>query len=323
VGLEATRTYIPADTLFSALCMAWRELYGAEDLSGQLLDRFTAGQAPFFLTSAFPLAAGVRFYPRPLLQGLVRPAEGEEKSFKGVKFLSEGIFVRLIAGETLTFRRENTINGGAAWTTPDERKRLEPWTDDEAGDIVLWRTAVVPRVTLDRITSASEIWHFGETALAPGAGLWFGVELSLAREDEPVRRLEASLRLLGDHGLGGERSAGHGLFVTARAEPLTLPDVPGANHFITLAPVCPGHAAEAAALTGKLAAYDLLPRRGWVTSLEGGSLRRRTVWMFGDGSLLTGTGQPRPGRLADVTPDALTAHRVYRYGLGFPVGVKL
>src|SRR6516162_2389568 len=90
VGLEATRSHVPADTLFSALCVAWRELYGAEDLCGRLLDRFTAGQGPFFLTSAFPLAAGVRFYPRPLLHHRVRAADDEEKAVKRVKFVSEG-----------------------------------------------------------------------------------------------------------------------------------------------------------------------------------------------------------------------------------------
>jgi CRISPR-associated protein Csm4 len=195
--------------------------------------------------------------------------------------------------------------------------------NEEADDIVLWRTAVVPRVTLDRISSASEIWHFGAICLAAGAGLWFGVDVTPNQEMETLRRLEASLRLLGDHGLGGERSAGHGLFTVGQAETVSLPVVAGADHFVTLAPICPRHAAEAAALTGKTAAYDLLARRGWVTSPEAGNLRRKTVRMFSDGALLTGTGQPRPGHLVDVTPDVLTAHRVYRYGLGFPVGVKL
>ena len=59
------------------------------------------------------------------------------------------------AGETLTFRKGDSLNGGAAWATSEERKRLEPWTVEDTDDIVLWRTAVVPRVTLDRISSAS------------------------------------------------------------------------------------------------------------------------------------------------------------------------
>jgi CRISPR-associated protein Csm4 len=155
--------------------------------------------------------------------------------------VSEDIFIRFVIGEMQTFHKEDSLNGGAAWATHEELKRLDPWMDEEADDVVLWRTAVVPRVTLDRISSASEIWHFGETCLAKGAGLWFGVDLSLPREHEIIRRLEASLRLLGDHGLGGERSAGLGLFEIGQVEQVTLPVVPDANHFITLAPVCPIH----------------------------------------------------------------------------------
>jgi CRISPR type III-A-associated RAMP protein Csm4 len=79
VGLEATRSYVPADTLFSALCVAWRELYGASDLCGQLLEPFSAGRGPFFLTSAFPQAAGVRFFPRPLLYHQVRQLTARTK----------------------------------------------------------------------------------------------------------------------------------------------------------------------------------------------------------------------------------------------------
>ena len=93
---------------------------------------------------------------------------------------------------------------------PEERERLEPWTDEDTDDIVLWRTAVVPRVTLDRITSASEIWHFGATCLAAGAGFGSAWTSASAKNDETVRRLEASLRLLGDHGLGGEHTPGTG-----------------------------------------------------------------------------------------------------------------
>jgi CRISPR-associated protein Csm4 len=322
VGLEATRTHVPADTLFSALCSAWRELYGVEDLQAKVLDRFIAGQGPFFLTSAFPAAAGVRFYPRPLLRRHLHFADGEEKAFKRLQFVSEGIFTRLLAGEPLTFRKEDCLNEESAWTTSEERHQLKRWTDDETGEIILWRTAVVPRVTLDRISSASEIWHFGETCLAEDVGLWFGVDFPTDHGGVTSQRLAASLRLLGDNGLGGERSAGHGLFTVGPASQVNLPDAIDSNRFVTLAPICPRDPAEAAALTEEAAAYDLLPRRGWVTSPEGSNLRRKIVWMLGEGAVLMGSGQPRPGRLVDVTPDVLTAHRVFRYGLAFPVGVK-
>jgi CRISPR-associated protein Csm4 len=323
VGLEATRAYVPADTLFSALCSVWRELYGAEHLRTEVLDRFNAGRGPFYLTSAFPTAAGARFYPKPLVRRQLQLAAQAEKTWKRLRFVSEGILRGLLAGEPLTFRKEDCVNGETAWTTPEERRQLDRWTDDETGDIVLWRTAVVPRVTLDRVSSASEIWHFGRTCLAEGAGLWFGVVFPAAGADQTVQRFfMGSLRLLGDTGLGGERSAGHGLFQLGETGQVDLPDHPDSGCFVTLAPVCPRDAGEAAALTGEGAAYELLPRRGWVTSPEGRNLRRKTVWMLAEGSVLTGTGVLRPGRLVDVTPDVLGAHRVYRYGFAFPIGVN-
>ena len=72
-------------------------------------------------------------------------------------------------------------------------------------------------------------------------------------------------------------------------------------------------------MTGKHAAYDLLARRGWVTSPEGGHLRRQTVRMFAEGSVFPGGGA-RPGRLVNVTPEAFAGHRVYRYCYAFTAG---
>jgi len=100
----------------------------------------------------------------------------------------------------------------------------------------------------------------------------------------------------------------------------SLPDVSEARRFVTLAPLCPKDD-EVAALTGDNAAYELLPRRGWVTSPEASNLRRKMVWMFAEGSVLTGSPAARAGRLVNVKPDACP-HDVWRYGYAFPVGVK-
>ena len=39
VGLEAARHFVPADTLFSALCSVWRLLYGVDALGRDVLAR--------------------------------------------------------------------------------------------------------------------------------------------------------------------------------------------------------------------------------------------------------------------------------------------
>lgn len=322
VGLEVTRTHLPADTLFSAICSAWRQLYGVDALRRDVLDWFTDGDSvPFYLSSAFPFAGDVRYFPKPLARlSTVHISDDDHKAFKRVRFISERLFAAIVRGEEIAFAKEHCINGEVAWVTEGERARLKGWTDDATGDIVLWKTGVLPRVTLDRITSASQIWHFGEVMFAEGAGLWFAVEFNRDHGDELRRKFEAVLRLLGDTGLGGERNAGRGLFSLDGPSGEPLPDVGNPVRFITLSPLCPQDALQAAALSGDGAAYELMPRRGWVTSPEASNLRRKMVWMFAEGSVLMGNPQPRAGRLVNVKPD-VCPHDVWRYGYAFPVGL--
>ncbi len=315
VGQEVTRAHVPADTLFSAICSTWRELYGLDDLEGALLPAFRGERAPFLLTSAFPFAGDVRFFPRPLVR---LPIE-DQKALRRVQFVSEAVFAAILRGETPPFHRGLCVNGGAVWVSREEKAALTRWTDDASGEIALWKRTVAPRVTLDRITSASEIWHFGRLLFAEGCGLWFA-----AKFDEGWRdRFEGALRLLGDSGLGGERGAGHGLFTFDLGAQASSPAGSGedAGHFVTLAPCCPKDEAEAAALTaGAAVSYELMPRRGWAGSPEAGNLRRQMVWMFAEGSVLSG-GAGGAGQLASVTP-AASPHDVLRYGFAFPVGIE-
>lgn len=322
VGLEATRTYVPADTLFSAVCSAWRLLYGERQLCGDLLDWYeTPGEEPFRLTSAFPFAGDVRFFPRPLARLPHITVNGDdEKAFKRVRFVSEQVFAAMVQGASLTFTKDHCINGEVAWVSEEEKQQLAGWTDDATGDIVLWKADVVPRVTLDRITSASEIWHFGEVRFAANCGLWFAVDFNADHGDGLRRQFEAALRTLGDTGLGGERGAGRGLFDFSATE-ISLPDAAGTGRFVTLSPCCPRTPEECTTLTDKGAAYELLPRRGWVTSPEASNLRRKTVWMFAEGSVLACPAEPPRGGLVDVKPD-LCPHPVWRYGYAWPVGMR-
>jgi CRISPR-associated protein Csm4 len=325
VGLEVSRAWIPADTLFSAVCSAWRELYGTEALEKELLPGFTVNDgenAPFFLTSAFPFAGSVRFFPRPFAKpARLQISEADAKAFRRVKLVSEQIFASLISNQPLGFEPRACLNGGEVWLTKDERKRLADLTDDSTGDIVLWQNSVVPRVTLDRISSASAIWHLGSVRFAQGCGLWFAARFTAAASDGLRHRFESVLRLLGDTGLGGERGAGHGLFDLDAAKEESLPNAESPGRFVTLSPCCPKDALQAEALTGDGASYELIPRRGWIGSPEAGNLRRKMVWMFAEGSVLNGNGSQHHGKLVDVKLD-ICPHDVWRYGYAFPVEVK-
>ncbi|MCS7352399.1 MAG: hypothetical protein RMM10_13010, partial [Anaerolineae bacterium] len=100
VGQEETREFVPADTLFSALCSVWRLLYGVDSLQQDLLARYhDVGREPFFLTSASPYAGTIRFYPKPL-----RPPTDETevaKRWKGIRWVSERVLEQYLHGESI------------------------------------------------------------------------------------------------------------------------------------------------------------------------------------------------------------------------------
>lgn len=321
VGLEETHCHLPADTLFSAICTVWRWLYGADSLQSELLQPFLPGEnPPFILTSAFPFAGEVLFFPKPLGRWgnvTLRGEDKGEKQLKRVRWVSSEVLRSWVQGEELAYDSANCIGNGVIWCTPEEKAQLQDFTDDETADIVLWRTAVAPRVTLDRVTSASQIWFFGYVAFVSGAGLWCAVRYF---REELKSRVEACLRLLGDSGLGGERGAGYGLFTVDEAPTTDLPEFANASYCLTLSPCCPTRE-QLQNLIDPNAAYNILPRRGWVGSPEGGNLRRKLVHMFAEGSVLKYPPGTMPGSLVNVKPDPCP-HDVWRYGYAFPLGVN-
>jgi CRISPR-associated protein Csm4 len=316
--------HVAADTLFSAVCSMWRLLYGLDALRNDLLSPFKepAGAEPFFLTSAFPYASDVRLFPKPLAQfPNLKVPEDDNKVFRRVRFVSEKVFSSLASGIPTKFDRGNCINGGAVWITKEDGEQLSGLADELTGDPSLWKKAVVPRVTLDRISWSSTIWHFGKLILQDGCGLWFAVRFNPAYPGLR-QKFEAALRLLGDEGLCGERGAGHGLFEVKGTKEQEIPSLGGAKHSVTLSPVFPKDEHQARLLTAVGSAYELSARRGWVTSPEAANLRRKVVWMLSEGSVLTQAPESFPGDLANVKPDDCS-HEVWRYGYAFPAGVKI
>lgn len=348
VGLEETSAVLHADTLFSALCLTLREL--GEDLDA-LMARFPrvrmpadsppeilpgAGALPFRLSSAFPFAGPVHFFPRPMLRAIglddADPSLG--KALKKISFISQDIFEALVAGRSVAdnllaaapseggkrkIRSGLLVQGGQAWISPAEQARLAPYLDVVTGDVRLWEQGAAPRVTVDRVTNRSQVYAAGRLSFAPGCGLFFLVEYA----DAGLRgRLERALRVLGDAGIGGERSSGHGQFDLEIVEhfPLDEPVSAASNAFTTLATYWPIEAEVKAGIL-KDASYGLVNRRGWLSSPEGMNLRRRSARMLTEGSV---TVAEPAGALADVkpldpAPAANVSHEVWRYGIAFPV----
>jgi CRISPR-associated protein Csm4 len=354
VGIEATAVHGPSDTLFSALCYVLRAQFGLAALQ-DFLAGYTAPDPPLVLSSAFPYLLSreeeevegwvppdpfdpdraIRFYPRPLEPPPGVPDEPKErKRVKKIAWVSEGVFRAWVGGDSLDrhYDPEHLVQHGRVWLTAAERARLAGWRDEETDAIRLWAVGDVPRVTVDRRASASTVYQAGRVWFQAGGGLWL---LARWREDWQERG-ELALRVLGDAGVGGERSAGHGQFWPHGPHTLRgLPDPTPGGRFTTLSLYYPQPDELAGALQGDGVSYRLRMRRGWMASpdrteggadepFRGSALRRKAVRMFAEGSILRWPGEKTAlGGLADVTPDVFKAvHLVYRYGYAYAVGYR-
>jgi CRISPR-associated protein Csm4 len=352
VGMEHSEVGLPADSLFSALCITLRETAGGAAVEA-LLARYPTSERsaapPFRLTSLMPYAAGVYFLPSPMIGPPKVKDAGDlrrRKEFKEIAWVSEVVFRYLTRGETPAEALDGnghpiTIQGGKVWLTQAECKSLKIFEgrDLETHAVVkplLWRTGRRPRVTVDRLTSASAVYSAGATEFnqaeqdgADGkkqkltAGLYTVIEW-LDADDALRGQIKAAFEALGAAGIGGERSSGYGQFTPGFDELAAWqPGAAGGGYFTTLAPYLPARGESQ--VIGPGARYEITLRRGWLSLPGHQNLRRGTARMIADGSVLHWPAGGAPmGTLADVTPGPLDmpdGRRIYRYGLAFPVRI--
>ncbi len=343
VNLEEAGLPLPSDTLFAALVDALRRAGGDVDV---FLNAY-AQDPPFLLSSAFPYAGQVRFFPMPAdPTRLFSPAflagnggGGAPVSLKAIKrigFLSQRLLERALngqrldaflfpAGETDEPRPDGgaALQGGELWLTVEEIEHLPADMRRPAGKrhalraLKVWSKDPVPRVTVDRVNQASAIYHSGRITFGADCGLWFGV--SWRRADPAAADLLArALAVLEGDGLGGERSSGYGAFHAQAGQSFDLPDAAPGGLAYLLSRYHP-RPQDVSGLTSPGAAYRLTSVGGWLRSPDGPAQRRKRVHLLAEGSLVALPHLPA-GDLADVTPDydnpaGQLPHRVYRCGL--------
>jgi len=311
---ESCEGFVHSDTLFSALMNAWRLLY-PEDLALFFpADHPDSVPFPYFrISSAFPYAGSDIFFPKPCFNPprLKREEAGDAKVFKKLIWIAKPYFENWVKGESVKIDPE--------YLSPDKRFLFSMRVPRGADNPVAVQDS--PRVRKDRETEQTDIFYYARLYFAENAGLYF---LATFQNIEWRNKFKAVLNLLGDEGLGGDRSVGNGHFEIDQKEmaiDLRLPE--NSKHFLTLALYHPQ--TNELALNMQNAYYDLTNRSGWVYSGRGRSLRRNNVRMFTEGSVFSDS----PGDYGDVVkvleplPDYGLEHAVYRYGKAFCLPVNL
>jgi CRISPR-associated protein Csm4 len=349
VNLEEAGLSLPADTLFAACVDAWRRKNGDSREFAGLFS--TANSAPPMLfSSAFPYAGRLLFFPMPVdLTRLFERAtlQHRGKQLQRIRFLSQGLLDKALSGQKLDadlfplneWEEPETgaaLQGGAAWMLLSEMEQL-PREFQRARDrrhalrtLRVWSMQQLPRVTVGRITSASNLFHAGRVVFAKDCGLWFGIQW--LKPEAPAghgmtcsQAFEQALQMLQDDGIGGERSTGYGTFDAAAGELFELGSEPkpGGLSYL-LSRYHPAENELPGALTGRQdVAYQMTAVAGWLRSPDSAAQRRKRVFMLNEGSLICQPDKNPAGEVTNVAPRYASEeqgapefpHQVYRYGL--------
>jgi CRISPR-associated protein Csm4 len=291
---EESNSFIHSDTLSAAILATW-SLIWPEQIAKQ------AQQPSFRVSSAFPFYDNCYFLPRVLSSQAIRlPPDKlkDAKKLKKIQWLDSKLWRDSLTDPSWA-ERIDLKNGVCQSVLASMSTKLPEklWVEEER-----------PRLAIDRIdnqAAESLIFNFSRIWFDKNGGLYF---LAAFDDESSRRQFETVLRVLGDSGIGADRTNGNGCFTW------TAGQVPGLqlakqDEAVALSLVNP---APGDCQTGWLdgSAYKLVSRGGWI---GGSGIRKQRVRMFAEGSIFA---RPLQGRMVDVSVDKL-AQKVYRDGRGF------
>jgi CRISPR-associated protein Csm4 len=329
-SLEAVEQMLcHSDTLFSAICHSWLMLYGKSDLEDMLRKFQQSGEnntkPPFCFSSAFPFVQENEqfnyYFPKPLFPAISTANIDSEyldsdevteklKPLKDIDWITKEFFEKWLTIDRKDLP-ENIFQ--ELQTHLCSAKTKSDLLDKQI------KTSIRPRVALDPVSSESRLFFFGMTRFLQESGLYFLISWNENYRAKWETKFKAVMRLLGDTGIGGERSSGYGTF-DPQWDKIQM-NLTDRNGWITLSLWYPN---QNELRPGILGQYTLLTRAGWASSpLLQKAYRRKVINMFAEGST---SSKAVNGCLVDVTPNELKNgkdHNIYKYGFAFTLPASL
>jgi CRISPR type III-A-associated RAMP protein Csm4 len=254
------------------------------------------------LSSAYPFASDNFFFPRPMARIDIKiadlPLEKYGKKIKGIKYMEQSIFERVLHGEQLTLNDSSLIDQKGYLAEKDMGVVFEA--------NVVQRVAVAPDNYEDARPFYTERLFFNQDSGLYVLAEWTG---SFGRE-----LFRNAFRLLGDQGIGTDRSVGNGFFEPEFQElSLRVPQNP--TNFCNLGLYLP-EAGELSDDDFSKSNWSLIKRGGFMSGAEDfnhTSMRKRSIFMFEEGSIFP--YKTLNGTIVDLKPDNQgVSHPVWREG---------
>jgi CRISPR type III-A-associated RAMP protein Csm4 len=292
---QDTRDHLGADQFFSALSLAWIDVHGLEDFKTSVLDAFLNEHIPWRHSNFFPEDDKEFYLPSPFIKIKNSDRIIEKKDRKPwVKFKSVN---KLLSGNQLEKEDYASILKEYSYQSANlQNKEAMPFITTVSGPISdNRRTDEYKEINLS-LSGLIDIYN----------------QSILSKFDRTIEYLQ-------DEGLGANRSSGYGQIKKITREEIVLPIVTDANHWITLTDYLPSKNELQKIQMSQNSAYNLISKSGWIykSGHNPTDQRKSKTFMMSAGSSFDFLPN---GVIINVGNDHEPS---YRYGLAYPLGVKL
>lgn len=301
--LDKTATIYGSDALKSALFAIGLPYYSewAENPQG-----FFEG---FKISSAFPFCNGTYFLPKPpAMRFNFAGADdiGKAKKAKKISYVSLGLFEKWIQKpvERVSVNEEQVGDSSFLFEQGQKGRKFIYTT-------VQQRVSVSPDGSSD-----SKPFYFERMFFAENSGLYFLIEFL---SEDLKHQLIHALQLLGDAGIGTDRTVGNGQFNAETPQPINLPNANKQNLQMALGLYLPTRE-EIAVIDLEKSAWGLIKRGGYMAAASEEnhrSLRKNSIYFFAEGSAFKST-ETLTGKIVNLRPKNFkddTLHPIWRCGM--------
>ncbi|MBL1215637.1 MAG: type III-A CRISPR-associated RAMP protein Csm4 [Ignavibacteriae bacterium] len=330
-SLNETDEIIHSDTLFAALINTHSKIF---DNTEGFIKLFEKGEIK--ISSAFPMltnksGSNIYFLPKPELDYV---ADSNIKEEKKIKFISAGVFNYLQSNiqddqkirVSFTDKNYFSIIGSSYVVTKDELNYNNPINNFIA-------EIVTPKTKVHSESQDDSFYHETDIQLTPvnlkgkeenqilTPHFYFMFELKCNEEEKSD--FFTCLRVLVNEGIGGERSAGKGLFEDLVESEIKINLNEPAKTQMLISIFNPKTQNE----FDSLSYYEVIIRGGGSIGLdtekdedelkpEYSKYRKKQVRMIAEGAVANSNLE---GRLVNVTPEDGSNHQVFRNGKAFTI----
>ena len=321
---DTVSSIIHSDTLFSAITNIYESVYNEGNEFVELVRK-----SEVLISSCFPCLEIendiIYFIPKPDLLNLEKEYS---KKYKKIEFISISC-LKTIADNIKQNDKGNCFLEFDFFNNPEfivisdtflinknEVKLPKRFLTSAS----LVKTLTTPKNKARFETQEDTIYYEANVQLSPLyneqgkiiAKTHFYFLLNERLDDENRKKLFTIINILADEGLGGERSAGKGLFEDVILKEFNHLDNLGKKFYFTLSLINPASNEE----FNSFLTYDIIKRGGGSIGIEGNaSNERMQIRMIKEGAVLSA---PVKGQVVDISPENnFYKHKIFRNGMSF------